>query len=51
LRRCEGSDEQRLSQLQSQLQCGTNCGSCLPQLKKLVRQQPQLRPVAQPEPV
>jgi assimilatory nitrate reductase catalytic subunit len=51
LRRCEGSDEQRLSQLQSQLLCGTNCGSCLPQLKKLVRQQPQLRPVAQPEPV
>jgi assimilatory nitrate reductase catalytic subunit len=43
LQRCQGSDEQRLAQLQSQLRCGTNCGSCLPELKKRVRQQPLLQ--------
>ena len=43
LARTEGSDEARLAQLQSQLRCGTNCGSCIPELKRLVRQaQPQL---------
>ncbi len=34
---CTGSESERLGQLQSALQCGTNCGSCIPQLKKLVR--------------
>jgi len=34
---CEGSDEQRLAALQAGLQCGTNCGSCVPELKRLVR--------------
>ncbi len=34
---CTGSEPERLGQLQSALQCGTNCGSCIPQLKKLVR--------------
>ncbi len=29
---------QRLQQLQAQLRCGTECGSCLPALKVLVRQ-------------
>jgi assimilatory nitrate reductase catalytic subunit len=38
LERCEGSDEQRLAQLQESLKCGTNCGSCIPELKRLVRQ-------------
>ena len=32
-----GSDEDRLASLQGALQCGTNCGSCLPELKRRVR--------------
>jgi len=34
---CKGNPEQRLVQLQAALQCGTNCGSCLPEVKNLVR--------------
>ncbi len=37
LPQCHGSSDERLAQLQAALQCGTNCGSCIPQLKKLVR--------------
>jgi assimilatory nitrate reductase catalytic subunit len=37
LQTCSGSDEQRLAALQAGLQCGTNCGSCVPELKRLVR--------------
>ena len=37
LKQCHGSADERLSQLQSALQCGTNCGSCIPQIKRLVR--------------
>lgn len=37
LRGCEGSDPQRLAALQAGLRCGTNCGSCLPELQRLVR--------------
>jgi assimilatory nitrate reductase catalytic subunit len=33
---CSGSDEQRLASLQGTLKCGTNCGSCLPELKRMV---------------
>ena len=33
-----GSEDQRLSGLQSQLRCGTQCGSCLPELRRIVRQ-------------
>lgn len=32
-----GSDAERLASLQAALQCGTNCGSCLPELKRRVR--------------
>jgi assimilatory nitrate reductase catalytic subunit len=32
-----GDDVQRLHALQTALKCGTQCGSCLPTLKKLVR--------------
>lgn len=32
-----GSPEQRLASLQGALRCGTNCGSCLPELKRMVR--------------
>ena len=37
LAQAEGPPEQRLATLQKVLQCGTNCGSCLPELKRLVR--------------
>jgi assimilatory nitrate reductase catalytic subunit len=40
LPQCEGSDEQRLAQLQGEMRCGTNCGSCVPALRKLVRATP-----------
>jgi assimilatory nitrate reductase catalytic subunit len=43
LARIEGDEEQRLAQLQAQLRCGTNCGSCVPELKRMIRiDQPQL---------
>jgi assimilatory nitrate reductase catalytic subunit len=34
---CHGSADQRLQQLQTQLHCGTQCGSCLPTLRQLVQ--------------
>jgi assimilatory nitrate reductase catalytic subunit len=37
LQSCSGSDEQKLSALQANLKCGTNCGSCVPQVKRMVR--------------
>jgi assimilatory nitrate reductase catalytic subunit len=37
LQSCTGSDEQKLSALQANLKCGTNCGSCVPQVKRMVR--------------
>jgi assimilatory nitrate reductase catalytic subunit len=37
LQSCAGSDEQKLSALQANLKCGTNCGSCVPQVKRMVR--------------
>jgi assimilatory nitrate reductase catalytic subunit len=33
-----GSPDERLASLQVRLKCGTNCGSCIPELKRLVRQ-------------
>jgi assimilatory nitrate reductase catalytic subunit len=39
----EGDEDQRLARLQARLKCGTNCGSCIPELKRMVRAtQPQL---------
>ncbi len=32
----DGSQAQRLASLQKALRCGTNCGSCLPEVKRLV---------------
>ena len=32
-----GDEAQRLAQLQARLRCGTQCGSCLPELKRMVR--------------
>ena len=33
---CRGDADARLAQLQDQLRCGTQCGSCLPELRALV---------------
>jgi len=35
-----GTPAERLASLQSALKCGTNCGSCVPELKRLVRSTP-----------
>jgi assimilatory nitrate reductase catalytic subunit len=43
---CEGDDGARLKRLQDQLRCGTNCGSCIPELKRMVRATPALRRAA-----
>lgn len=40
LARCRGNASERLAQLQQSLQCGTNCGSCVPELQRLVRATP-----------
>ncbi len=32
-----GAPDERLEQLQRALKCGTNCGSCLPELRRMVR--------------
>jgi assimilatory nitrate reductase catalytic subunit len=37
LQQCSGTAEQRLDSLKNSLQCGTNCGSCIPQLQRMVR--------------
>ena len=39
LGRCQGSADERLLKLQSELACGTNCGSCLPEIRRLMRLQ------------
>ena len=41
-----GDETLRLARLQQELQCGTNCGSCLPELRRMVRAavQPQAVP-------
>jgi assimilatory nitrate reductase catalytic subunit len=36
LEHCTGDGAARLAQLQSSLKCGTNCGSCLPEVRRLV---------------
>ena len=37
LGQCAGSDGERLLQLQQRLGCGTQCGSCIPELKRHVQ--------------
>ena len=39
LETCRGEPEQQLAQLQGSLKCGTNCGSCIPELKRMIRAQ------------
>ena len=41
-----GGEAIRLARLQEDLQCGTNCGSCLPELRRMVRAIIPLQPVA-----
>jgi assimilatory nitrate reductase catalytic subunit len=36
---CTGNDDARLAQLQGQLKCGTNCGSCIPELRRMIKAQ------------
>jgi len=38
---CAGTENERLASLQDQLKCGTNCGSCLPELLRLIRAEHQ----------
>ncbi|MBV8379548.1 MAG: molybdopterin-dependent oxidoreductase [Paucibacter sp.] len=40
LRACTGSAPERLAAVQQQLRCGTQCGSCLPTLRRLVGSTP-----------
>jgi len=40
LARCAGTPDERLARLQGALKCGTNCGSCIPELKRMVRATP-----------
>lgn len=44
LRTTTGDAARRLAHVQSQLHCGTNCGSCLPDLRKLAATTPMLAP-------
>ncbi|HSV82943.1 MAG TPA: molybdopterin dinucleotide binding domain-containing protein, partial [Ramlibacter sp.] len=43
---CDGSPDERLASLQKELRCGTNCGSCVPELKRMVRAIVPLRQAA-----
>lgn len=40
LAQCSGSESERLASLQKTLRCGSNCGSCVPELQRLVRTLP-----------
>jgi assimilatory nitrate reductase catalytic subunit len=39
LKQSPGSAKERLTSLQTALKCGTNCGSCVPQLQRMVKAQ------------
>jgi assimilatory nitrate reductase catalytic subunit len=38
LAQCSGSADEQLAQLQRRLRCGTNCGSCVPELRRRIAQ-------------
>jgi len=40
------SDEERLRMLQDKLKCGTNCGSCVPEIKRIIRSASENRQLA-----
>ena len=46
LGQCSGGPESRLAKLQAELRCGTNCGSCLPALRRHLQQFPAAGDVA-----
>jgi assimilatory nitrate reductase catalytic subunit len=48
LQSCTGSEEQKLYSLQAGLKCGTNCGSCTPQIKRMIRSAARLPATAAP---
>jgi assimilatory nitrate reductase catalytic subunit len=41
LKTCSGAAGQRLQTLQAALRCGTQCGSCLPALRRMVADTPE----------
>jgi assimilatory nitrate reductase catalytic subunit len=43
---CGGSEEDRFASLQSRLKCGTSCGSCVPELRRMVRSAMPLKQTA-----
>jgi assimilatory nitrate reductase catalytic subunit len=43
---CQGNTDSRLAQLQGQLKCGTNCGSCIPALRQLIKLHPAAVPAS-----
>lgn len=46
LAHCEGTPDERLASLKSTLQCGTNCGSCVPELQRMIRATTPLKQAA-----
>jgi assimilatory nitrate reductase catalytic subunit len=46
LAQCSGNDSERLAALQQTLKCGTNCGSCVPELQRMVRRTVPLKQAA-----
>ncbi len=43
-----GPLEAQLGKLQSELKCGTNCGSCLPELRRMIKSRALAAPAASP---
>ena len=46
LAQCPGGEDERLHTLQQTLRCGTQCGSCVPELRRLLRATPPLAQAA-----
>jgi assimilatory nitrate reductase catalytic subunit len=43
LAQCTGTAPERLQLLQQSLKCGTNCGSCVPEIKRIIRSATEAR--------
>ena len=43
---CGGTADARLQHLQAALKCGTNCGSCIPELRKIIKITPVVEAVS-----
>jgi assimilatory nitrate reductase catalytic subunit len=46
LQGCDGSEAERLEALRTTLRCGTQCGSCVPELRRLIARTPAGRNAA-----